>query len=91
MMRQLLNVVHQTEQMPLCVHLGLSAQREAIQLLVVTQVAKHRLYRGHPLPIAFASLWAINRLFHALGVGQRRGLLLIKECYLPCGGSIGVP
>jgi hypothetical protein len=48
MMRQLLDVVNQAIQLPLGVHLGLSAQCEAIQALVVPEVGEYRFDRGEP-------------------------------------------
>jgi hypothetical protein len=50
-MRQLLDVVHQAEELPLRIHLPLSSQREAIQPLVVADVAEHRLHRGEASPV----------------------------------------
>ena len=90
MMRQLLNVVHQTKEMPLRIHLLLSAQRETIEPLVAAQVTEHRFHRRHALPVAFTPIDAINRLLHALGVGQRRGLLFVEERHLAGRGSIRV-
>jgi hypothetical protein len=47
--RDLLDVAHQALELPLCVHVGLAAQREAIQLLAVPDVRKHQLDRGDAL------------------------------------------
>ncbi len=56
MIRQLLDVVHQAVKAPLRVDFRLATQREAVQALVVPDVAKHRLdvpmrwpYRCRPL------------------------------------------
>ena len=75
-------------------HLSLTAQREAIQFLVVAQIAEYRFHRGHSLSITAAPIRAINRLFHPLGVGQRRGLramiyfLSLSPMFLrPCSGK----
>ena len=51
MMRQLLDVVNQAVQMPLRVHLGLRAQREAVQALVVAQIGEHGLDDGDAPPV----------------------------------------
>ena len=90
MMRQLLDVVHQTKEMPLRIHLLLPAQRETIQALVASDISKHRLHGRHALTIAFTSLDAINRLFHALRVGQWRGLLFLEERHLARERSLRV-
>ena len=44
-MRQLLDVVYQTVEFPLRIHLLLSSEGEAVQLFVVAQVAEHRFHR----------------------------------------------
>ena len=44
MIRQLLDIMHHAEQLPLTIHLGFPAQRKAVQPLVAAQVAKHRLH-----------------------------------------------
>jgi hypothetical protein len=51
--RELLDVVHQAEQLPLRIDFLPAAQCEPALPLVVTQVAEHRLHRGKA-PIAFA-------------------------------------
>ena len=71
MMRQFLNVVNQTVQIPLRVHLGLRAQGESVQSLVVAQVPKNWLDDGDPAPIKLATPVAVYGLLHALGVAQR--------------------
>ena len=48
---QLLDVVHETVQVPLRVHLGLAAQVEPVQPLVVADVGKHRLHGAHALAV----------------------------------------
>ena len=90
MMRQLLNVMHQTIKMPLRIHLVLSAQRETIEPLVAAYIAKHGLHSRHALPITFPSFDAINRLLHTLRVGQGRGLLFLEERHLAGQCSLGV-
>ena len=79
MMRQLLDVVNQAVQVPLRVHFGLRAQGEAIEALVVPQVGEDRLHDGDAPPVEFAPPVAVDRALHALGVAQRRTLVLVEE------------
>ena len=51
MMRQLLNVMDEAEELPLRIDLLLSAQREAIEPLVVPDIRKHRFNRGKTLSV----------------------------------------
>ncbi len=74
-MRQLLDVVHQGVQLPLAVHLGLAAQGEAVELLVVAQVGEHRLYGGEASAVFGAALFAVDALLHLLGVNVLAGML----------------
>ena len=55
MVRQLLNVVHQTVQIPLRRYLGLAAQRESAQVLVVPDIAKHRLHGANALTVQLSA------------------------------------
>jgi hypothetical protein len=71
MMRKLLDIVNQAVQVPLRVHFGQRAQREAVQALVVAQVGKHRLDDGDAPAVELATAAAVDRALHALGVGQR--------------------
>jgi len=50
-MRELLDVVDKREVLPPSVDFGLPSQREAVELLVVAQVGKHRLDGGHAPPV----------------------------------------
>src|SRR5712691_365517 len=88
-MRQLLDVVHQTEELPLRIDLGLSSQREAVEPLVVADVAKHRLHSSEALAVARATLGRIDEISHPLGVtlGRARRLAL-EERHLPCLGFL---
>jgi hypothetical protein len=43
-LRQLLDIVNEREQLPLAIDLGLSAKSKAIHSLVVAHVAEHRLH-----------------------------------------------
>ena len=65
MMRQLLNVVYQAIQCPLRVDLGLHAQGKVVELLVVPDVGKHRLHRGHALAVQLSTPGAVNGPLHA--------------------------
>jgi hypothetical protein len=49
-MRQPLDIVYQAVKLTLRVHFLSPAQREAIQPLVVTDIAEHRRHRGKALP-----------------------------------------
>ena len=62
---QLLDVVYQAKQQPLAVHLRALAQREAIEPLVVAQVAKHRRHGAKALLIPLAPRGGIEALLHA--------------------------
>src|ERR1700730_18209074 len=64
MMRELLDVVHQTVEVPLDIHLGLRAQREALEAFVVAQVRKHRLHRRHAPTVERLAAFAVDRLLH---------------------------
>jgi hypothetical protein len=55
MVRQLLNVVHQAVQIPLCADFGLAAQRESTQALVVPDIAKHRLHGANALTVQLSA------------------------------------
>ena len=51
MMRQLLNVMDEAEELPLRIDFLLFAQREAIEPLVVPDIRKHRFNRGKTLSV----------------------------------------
>lgn len=59
----------QCEQLPLAIHLGLDAQREAIESLVGAHVAEDRLDRGEASPVLLTSPRAVDALAHTLAVG----------------------
>ena len=50
-MRQLLDVMDEAEALPLRIDLLLSAEREAVEPLVVPGIAEHRFNRGKPLAV----------------------------------------
>ena len=66
--RELFNVVYETIQFPLPIDLRATAQREAIEPLVVAQIRKHRLYCRESTSILFASTRGIDTSLHAHGV-----------------------
>lgn len=88
---QLLDVVDQTVERPLRVDLASAAQREAIQPLVVTEIAEHRLDGGEPSAIVTAALGAVDLAPHLAG-GRFRGIrrLAPEERHLPAGGLVGI-
>ncbi len=91
-MRQLLDVVHQTEELPLRIHLLLPAQREAIQPLVVSEVGKHRFHGGEAPAIEPPASFGVDRPLHAIAVAQRgAGRLAMEEADLPGLRHVGLP
>ena len=80
-MRQLLDVVHQAIQLPLCIDFDSSSQRESVELLVVPQIAEYRLHRGKAPAIPDASLRTIDTCFHFVGIAHAIPLAL-KERHL---------
>ena len=79
----------QREQLPLAVDLGLAAQCEPVQSLVVSDVAEHRFDHTQTLPVTFAAVVAVDALTHSLAVadvgspGQHGNL--------STAGGLGVP
>lgn len=90
MMCQLLDVVHQTVELPLRIHLPLSAQREAVQPFVIAEVAEHRLHRRKTPAIQRSSPWTVDGRLHPCHriVGGRVGLAS-EETHLPRLGLVG--
>ena len=66
-MRQLLDVVHQTEQPPLSVDLVIATQGEAAETLVVSQIAEHWLDRCEALSVLRAPILAVDAFAHQSG------------------------
>ena len=89
MMRQLLDVVGETVELPLAIDLSSSPQREAIQLLVVSQVAEHRFHRGEAPGDHLFSEVAVDSHLHPVGVAFVSRAFALEEGYLPCPGPLG--
>ena len=68
-MRQLLDIVDQRKQLPLAIDLFSSAQREAVQALVVAQIAEWRLHGTQPLAVDQPAQQTVDLGLH---VGDRR-------------------
>ncbi len=90
MMRQLLDIVNQTEELPLRIHLCFPAQRKAVQPLVVSKVSEYWLDYCKAPAVAYPSLGRIEAFLHSLCVtlGRARGLAL-EEGDLPRFGLLG--
>lgn len=74
----LLDVVHQAEQPPLRAHFGCATQCEAIQTLVVPDVAEHGLDGGNALAVQPPAVHAVYGLAHAVdGVLRIIGLPVV--------------
>ena len=69
-MRQFLDVVHHAVELPLPIHLRSPSEREAVELFVVPQIAKHRLHGGEALAVSGAPLRAVDARFHFVGVAH---------------------
>ena len=63
---QLLDIVNHAVKVPLSVDLGMPAQVEATQALVVADVGKHGLDGGDALAIKSATLRGVDRLAHEM-------------------------
>ena len=60
--------MHQAIQLPLTLHLLFAPQTEAIQTLVATDVAEHRLNHRHAMTVNRFALLAIDSVFHPVGI-----------------------
>src|SRR5690606_4042362 len=69
---QLVDVVDQRKQLPLPVHFRLATQGEAIESLVVADIAEDRFDCGEALSVLLAPLRAVDTFAHALGVSVFR-------------------
>jgi len=66
---QLIDAVRQAVRSPLRIDFGPAAQREAVQTLVVPDVAKHRLNRADALQIQLSASRCVSCLLHQLDGG----------------------
>lgn len=66
-MREFLDVVDEAVEFPLRINLLSASEREAVQALVVTDVAKDGFNRGKALAVLLPAFLAVNRAFHPLG------------------------
>lgn len=82
-MRQLLDVVRQAVELPLRIHFLLPPQGKAVELLVVPQVAEHRLHRGEAPAVSRLSFGTVDAGFHFVGEGFRPISFALKETHLP--------
>jgi hypothetical protein len=69
--RELLDIVHETEELPMRVDFGAFAECEAREPLVPAQVAEHRLDRGETAAVPRAALRGIDPPLHARRVTLR--------------------
>lgn len=83
MMCQLLNVVHQTVELPLRIHFLLPSEGEAVELLVVADVAEHRFHRGKAASVFRLPFGAVDACLHLVGEAWLAVGLAMEETYLP--------
>ncbi len=88
-MRKLLDVVDQREQLPLPIDLGLPAQGEAVESLVVAQIGEHRFDGCKASSIERSTFGTVDALLHALGVLVFAGESADEEGDLPGPGLLG--
>ena len=89
-MGELLDVVHKAEELPLRIDFGFSSQGEAIEPLVVSDVAEHRLHRREASSVEHLARGRIDAFLHSVGVTLRRGRgLALEERHLPRLGLLG--
>ena len=67
-MSEFLYVVDETEELPLRIDLGATAQREAIEAFVVAKIAEYRFHRAEASSVTGAAIGRIDALSHALSV-----------------------
>ena len=89
MIRQLFDIMHQAVQLPLPIHLGFSAQRKAVQTLVTTQIAKHRLHRRKAARDHLPARIRIDFLFHPIDMIFTGIAFALQERNLPDRGLFG--
>ena len=72
MMRQLLDVMDEAEELPLGIDLLLTSEREAIEPLVVPDIREHRFNRGKTLSVSPSAFLAVEGLFHQVDIVRLR-------------------
>lgn len=89
-MGELLDVVDQAEELPLRIDLRSPPECEAIEPLVVSEVAKDRLHRREASSVARPARGRIDAFLHPVGVTLRRGRgLALEERHLARLGLLG--
>jgi hypothetical protein len=90
MVRELLDVVYQAEELPLRIDLVSASQGKTIKPLVMADIGKYRFHGGKALPIAPATFCAVDAPSHP--VGTRFGLVVLsgKEHHLAHRGALRV-
>jgi hypothetical protein len=87
-MRQFLDVMHQAVEFPLRFHLLFPPEREAVELLVVPQVAEHGFDGGEASAVLDAAFWAVDAPFHFVGVTFLAVGFALEEGDLPSLGFV---
>ena len=67
--------MYEAKELPLPIDLGLAAQRESVQSLVVADVAEHRFDRREASAEQLATLIAVDLALHARG-----GVRVFRAC-----------
>jgi hypothetical protein len=62
------NIMYQTEQLPLALHLLLAPQAEPPQALVAGQIAKHRFYHTHAFAVDRLAFFTVDSVLHPVRV-----------------------
>ena len=82
-MRQLLDVMYQAVELPLRIDLLLPSEGEAVELLVVPDVAEHGFHRGKASPVSRLAFGAVDAGFHFVGEAGLSISFALKEADLP--------
>ena len=89
MMRQLLDVMDEAEELPLGIDLLLTSEREAIEFLVMPDIREHRFNRGKTLSVSPSAFLAVEGLFHQVDIAHPRCVgFPAEEADLPDFGSV---
>jgi hypothetical protein len=65
-LRDFLDVMHQTVELPLRIDFSPTAQHKAMKPFVVSQVAEHGLNDGEPLAVSRAPLRVVDSSLHSV-------------------------